>query len=148
DTINRINIVDINTNTVLDPINIGDANSWIALANVTYPTDGDAPVIYSITPTAPHSPAQTGDEITVTFTASEPLNSLTVKMDPDKPFTCTNSGLNYTCTRTLDGTEIGGTNQIAITATDGSGNTTTEYSSIEVAGLATPTPTPTATPTS
>jgi len=59
--------------------------------------------------------------LTVQFTVSEELSSLVVTFSGHS-LTCTNEGLQYTCTYLVTGTEPEGENQIQILATDLAGN--------------------------
>ena len=70
--------------------------------------------------------AKAGDQITVSFTASETLSALPVATIGGQAATVTNTGgLNYTATRTLDGSETEGVCSINISYSDASSNPNT-----------------------
>ncbi len=74
--------------------------------------------------------AKSGDQITVSFTASEALSALPTATIGGQAAVVTNTGgLNYTATRTLDGSETEGICSFSINYSDAAGNPNTSNNS-------------------
>jgi hypothetical protein len=133
-------IADANQELANIDIQVSNARDVNNNTQITY-TQVDAFSIDMITPTLNPlsiisnnsnntSLAKSGDQITVTFTASEALSALPTATIGGQAAVVTNTGgFNYTATRTLDGSETEGICSFNISYSDAAGNPNTSNNS-------------------